>query len=266
MTMHSKQQIEDVIERLRLASPIIYEIISSEGQEELSRPLQSLAWSGLVAGIAISFSLLGEGFLRAHLPPGGDFFLLENFGYTLGFLIVVLGRFQLFTENTVTVVLPLLEHKKLGNLLDTLKLWAVVLATNFAGTFLVAFLMTKFSFIETEQVGIMVDISRHAVEKDPAIIFQQAIPAGFLMASMVWMLPSSKGTHFWVIMLMSYLIAIGDFAHVVAGSAEAFLLLLHGIISVKAAALFLLAACAGNIVGGTGLFALLAYAQVKEEM
>lgn len=256
---------EEIDERARLSSPTIYEIVAREGREELARPLQSLAWSGFVAGLCISFSLFGEGFLKAHLPEG-NFFLIENLGYTLGFLIVILGRFQLFTENTITVVLPLLEKMRWLSLYKTLKLWVVVLTTNLVGTFFVAWLVSTFSIFSPDMMEVLVDISHHAVMRDPGLIFLQALPAGFLIAALVWMLPSSENFEFWVIIVITYVIAIGDFAHVVAGSVEMFLLILENEITILAGAKYLAAACGGNIVGGTGLFAVLAYAQVQREM
>ncbi len=260
-------QNDDIEEKLRLASPTIYEIISTEGEEELARSLPSLGWSGLVAGLCISFSVFCEGYLRHNLPTEGNYFLLENLGYTFGFLIVILGRFQLFTENTITVVLPLLENRTFRNLMKTVKLWGVVLLTNFVGTFLAALLVTKLNFVSPEQMSIFVDISKHAVDQDFIHVFQMAIPAGFLIACLVWMLPSARGgAEFWVIILMTYIIAIGDFAHIVAGSTEAFILLLNGHIDMLHTLGFLGAACAGNIIGGTFLFAVIAYNQVKNEM
>ncbi len=257
---------DDIDERLRLTAPTIYEIISTEGQEELSRSLPSLGWSGLVAGLCISFSLFCEGYLKHHLP-GGDNFLLENLGYTFGFVIVIIGRFQLFTENTITVVLPLLEKRTWRNFSRTLKLWGVVLLTNFIGTFIAALLVTKFTFVSPELLEVFTEISRHAVDQEFWHIFQMAIPAGFLIACLVWMLPSARGgTEFWVIVMMTYIIAIGDFAHIVAGSAEAFILMLQGQLDIIKGVAFLIAACAGNIVGGTFLFAVIAYNQVKNEM
>ena len=257
---------KDVDEKLRLQSSFIYEIISTEGREELARPFSSLAWSGFVAGLCITFSLLGEAFMKYHYT-GDDPFLIVNLGYTFGFLIVILGRFQLFTENTITVVLPLLEDRRVKNLIRTLKLWAIVLFTNFIGTFSVAVLLVLLPFVGPEMFDVIIEISEHAVNRDPWLIFFQAMPAGFLIAALVWMLPSCEGAaHFFVVILMTYLIAIGDFAHIVAGSVEAFLLVLEGHISITACVLYLLAACGGNVIGGTGLFAVMAYAQVKEEM
>lgn len=267
MNMNVKRQPnEDIEDRLRLSSPTIYEIIAWEGREELSRPLQSLAWSGFVAGLCICFSLFCEGLLKYHLPKGSDNFLLENLGYTAGFIIVVLGRFQLFTENTITVILPLLDNFKAFKFWRTMKLWAVVLTANFLGTFLIAVLITHFNFFGPELFDVFMEISDHAINRDLGNVFVQAIPAGFLIATLVWMLPSSDNVEFWVILMMTYIIAIGDFAHIVAGSAEAFLLLINGHISLAHCLGYLGMAAAGNIIGGTGLFALMAYAQVRGEM
>lgn len=263
----SKADIEETIEdNLRLGSPAVYGIISAEGQEELARPFQSLAWSAVVAGICISFSLFCEGFIKLHVPTGGNYFLLENLGYTVGFLIVIIGRFQLFTENTITVILPLLERFSLYRFWQTMKLWGVVLAFNMLGTFLVALLIKSFPFFSAEQMGAFIDVSKHAIEHDLTDIFFMAIPAGFLIAALVWMLSSAEGSHFWIILIMTYVIAIGDFAHIVAGSGEAFLLMLGNDIALSQGLGYLVMACLGNIIGGTGLFALMAYAQVKQEI
>ena len=247
------QQNEDVEDKLRLSAPTIYEIISREGREELNRPEASLIWSAIVAGICISFSVICEGLLLKHVPENGDYF-------------VILGRFQLFTENTITVILPLLEHFRVRTFTRTMKLWGIVLSFNFVGTFIVALLISFFPFFSAEQFDIFMNISDHAVNKPLTDIFVQAIPAGFLIAALVWMLPSSANTKFWVIMLMTYIIAIGDFAHIVAGSTEAFLLMINGATPIEHGLGYLLMAGLGNIIGGTGLFALMAYAQVKEEM
>ena len=258
---------DDIDEKLRLPSLTIYEIISIEGEEELSRSLSGLGWSGLVAGLCISFSLFCEGYIKHNLPPGGNYFLLENLGYTFGFVIVIIGRLQLFTENTITVVLPLFKKWTSRNVIRTLKLWVVVLMTNFVGTFIAALLVTQFDFVSPELLSVFIDISKHAVDQDLGHVFQIAIPAGFLIACLVWMLPSAHGGgEFWVIIMMTYIIAIGDFAHIVAGSVEAFLLMIVGDITIMHGLGFLVAACAGNIIGGTCLFALLAYNQVKKKV
>ena len=94
-----------------------------------------------------------------------------------------------------------------------------------------------------------------------------AVVAGWLIAALVWMLPSAEGTEIFVITLITYLIALGGFTHVVAGSAEALYMWLAGQESFARVVFgFFLPTLAGNLVGGTLLFAVLSYAQVREEI
>lgn len=263
----SREEMADVEEHQKLRPPLVYEIIRAEGEEELKRPLVSLWWSGIAAGLGISFSVIAEGILHRHLPDEPWRPLVENFGYCFGFLIVVLGRLQLFTENTITAVLPLAKERTWRNLLLTTRLWGVVFAANMVGTMLFALSAVFVGLYSSDQVAGFVEISHHLMEKTPTEMLWHALPAGFLVAAMVWMMPSAEGSEFWIIVASTYLIALGDFAHVIAGSAEAFLLLLSGEIGLSQTLFgFLLPAFVGNVLGGTILFALLAYAQVKEEL
>lgn len=256
-----------VNKKSRLAPQTIYEIISKEGNEELSRPLSSLGWSGLAAGICICFSVFAQAQLEHYLHDGENHFaLISKMGYTFGFLIVVLGRLQLFTENTITVILPLLDKMSMRNINRTFKLWAVIFATNLLGTLLIATMLTKLNMASPEQLDPLIRISLHAVDHGFWEVFVKGIPAGFLIAVMVWMMPSVKGSEPIIIFLMIYLIALGDYSHVIAGSFEAFLLMLTGTINIQAGLSYILAAGLGNIVGGTGIFTLLAYAQIKDEI
>jgi formate/nitrite transporter FocA (FNT family) len=261
--MNDDERIE---EKRKLSSPTIYEIISREGDEELKRPATSLAWSGVAAGICISFALLAQGFLARYLPETDASTLLIKMGYVFGFLIVIMSRLQLFTENTITVILPLLERRTMRTLMRTARLWGIVFVTNMIGTFIVALMIYGHHKYFGAPIEHFVEISKHAVLRDGVALFFEAIPAGFLIAAMVWMMPTAHGSEFFVLFSMIYLIALGNFAHVVAGSAEAFLLVLTGDASIGAATQFILAAGVGNVIGGTGLFALLAYAQVQSEL
>ena len=98
-------------------------------------------------------------------------------------------------------------------------------------------------------------------------MFFRGVSSGFLIAAMVWLIPSAEGAQFLVVTMMTYLIAIGDFTHVVAGSVEAFMLLVDGQLGLGHLLVdFLVPVLAGNIVGGTVLFAVLSYAQVMKEV
>jgi formate/nitrite transporter FocA (FNT family) len=260
-------QKEEVEHSSRLNALMIYEILRREGEEEMDRPATSLWWSGLAAGLSISLSLVAQGALQTRLPDAAWRELIVGFGYTVGFLITVMGRHQLFTENTITAVLPVTATPSLRKFARMGRLWGLVLIANLAGTFLSSLFCTYSSVIAPDVRDAMLAIAQEAVAHTPLEIFFKAIAAGFLIAAMVWLLPSAKTTQFHVVILMTYLIAIGGFAHVVAGSFEGFILVLGG----KLQLLPMLAgfegpALIGNIVGGTMLFALISYGQVAKEM
>jgi formate/nitrite transporter FocA (FNT family) len=253
--------------QLRLQSTVVYDAIRHEGQEELRRPLTSLWWSGVAAGLGISTSIVAQGVLHEHLPDAQWRPLVTGFGYTVGFLIVVLGRLQLFTENTITVILPLLAEWSPLRLWQIVRLWTVVFAANLTGTGAAAGIAYSFGIATERQLTALTEISMKVYEKTPLETLLTGIPGGFLIAAMVWMMPQSRNFEFWTILTITYVIAIGGFSHVVAGSTEAFLLIYQGIMTPwEGLYVFLGPAFAGNVIGGTLLFALLAYGQVKEEM
>ena len=184
-----------------IASHEVYKILSYEGRDELERPFISLMWSGLVAGLCISFSLLAEGLFRHHLPDTPGRALIENFGYCFGFIIVIMGRFQLFTENTISAVLPLLYNKTLYNISLTARLWGVVFLANITGTFCVAFLMTQTNILPAEVLPSINELSSHAVNHPAGDLFIKAMPTGFLVAAITWLLPNANYSKFFVIFI-----------------------------------------------------------------
>jgi formate/nitrite transporter FocA (FNT family) len=256
-----------VADATRLSAKLIYEVIRRDGEEELDRPFVSLIWSGLAAGLLISLSVLGEAILRTHLPDTSSSFLIENFGYSLGFMVVILGRMQLFTENTITTVLPVVARRTVACTVSMLRLWGIVLAANVTGAMLAAFFMTMPGAFSPEVKTAIGDLSQHAVGMGAWQSFIRAIPAGVLVASIVWMMPSSGGNEFLVILAFTWTIAAGDFTHIIAGSVEMGYLLLSGDLGMIDAAFgFFLPVLIGNIVGGTAIFTLLAWGQVKNEV
>src|SRR3954466_7893156 len=125
MANSSQDDHEEAEERTSPSAHVVYEAIRKEGRHELERKTSSLAWSGLAAGMSMGFSFLTQALLRHHLPDTAWAPLITNLGYATGFLIVILGRQQLFTENTLTVILPLLLHKRRDDFFKVLQLWAV---------------------------------------------------------------------------------------------------------------------------------------------
>jgi formate/nitrite transporter FocA (FNT family) len=263
----SDDERQAVKKRQAANARVVHEVVRRQGDEEMARPTASLLWSGLAGGVAISTSLLGEALLKECLPSAGWTPLVTSLGYTLGFLIVILGHLQLFTESTLSAVIPVATHPSLGNLGRLLRFWALVLGANLGGTLIVAFLNSQEWITPAEHHRAMLEISRGLLDHDWLGTLQRGIPAGFLIAAVPWALPSARNQSFWIVLFFTYFIALGGFAHVVAGSGEAWLLAFAGA-TTFGHALFgiILPSLIGNIVGGTGLFALLAHAQVRQEL
>jgi formate/nitrite transporter FocA (FNT family) len=233
----------------------------------MSRPAVSLWWSGLAAGLSMSFSLLAEAILRMHLPEAEWRELVTALGYPVGFVMVVLARQQLFTENTITVILPVMAEPSALNFRRASRLWTIVLVANLAGTLLAAVFTAFTPVVDGDLHHAMIETSRHAVDHPWLEMGFRGITAGFLMAAMVWLIPASESAQFHVIVLMTYLIGVSGAAHIVAGSVEAFLLVANGDLGLMAMlGGFTVPVLAGNIIGGTVLFALISYAQVMKEI
>ena len=259
---------DDVLERAPPRARILYEVVRRQGDEELRRPVGSLFWSGLAAGIAIMASVIAEGALHHKLPAEAPLRqVIADLGYSLGFLIVILGRMQLFTEQTIVTVLPIMAAPSWPKLGITARLWAVVLTANLLGSCIAAAINIHLDLMSPELTQAMLEISRPLLLKAPLDIMLQGVPAGFLIASVAWIRAGVSSGEFWVVLALTYAIALGDFTHVVAGSAEAFLLAMAGQTGFgHAFAGIILPALVGNVLGGTGLFALLAHAQVRQEI
>ncbi|MEJ6391947.1 formate/nitrite transporter family protein [Gymnodinialimonas sp. 2305UL16-5] len=261
------QEEQAIREATRLNSKMVYEIIRRDGEEELERPLNSLVWSGVAAGLLISFSVLGEAVLRANLPETDWRYIVENLGYSFGFLLVILGRMQLFTENTITTILPLVARRSVACLNRVIRLWSVVLVANIIGAAGAAAFMAFSGAFGPDLLAVIGDLSRHATGFPAGEAFFRAIPAGVLVASIVWMMPGQNGSEVLLIVLFTWLIAAGDFTHIIAGSVEMWFLALQGELGAgPALSQFFLPVLAGNVVGGTLVFALLAWGQVKAEV
>ncbi len=257
----------DAMERAGPRAPVVYASISARGLEELNRPFISLLGSGISAGLILMMSVIAEGLIHHELPEFQGAELIADIGYTFGFLIVIIGRMQLFTEDTITPVLPLLANPTKRAFMRTGRLWSVVFTANLIGTFVAAFTLTYGDIVRPDQLHAIIEVSGKVMENTPFETLRYGIIAGFLIAALVWCMPTLRGGEFLMIFFITYLIALGDFTHVIAGSGEGFLLYLDG--QVDGAWLFyglIGPALIGNVIGGTVLFAVLAYVQVMEEI
>ncbi|MFP5595605.1 formate/nitrite transporter family protein [Kluyvera sp. 142486] len=261
------KSIEVNEDRLPSRAMAIHEHIRQEGEKEMERDAMALLWSAIAAGLSMGASLLAKGIFHVQLEgvPGG--FLLENLGYTFGFIIVIMARQQLFTENTVTAVLPVMQKPTLGNVGLLMRLWGVVLLGNIIGTGIAAWAFEYMPIFDEPTRDAFTKIGLDVMKNSPTEMFSNAIISGWLIATMVWMFPSAGAAKIVVIILMTWLIALGDTTHIVVGSVEILYLVFSGTLHWGDFFWpFALPTLAGNICGGTFIFALMSHAQIRNDM
>ncbi|MEW7855520.1 MULTISPECIES: formate/nitrite transporter family protein [Pseudomonas] len=262
----SPEEQHDVDKNQPPRAAVLHEIIRTQGDKELERSVAALWWSALAAGLTMGLSLMGMGLLDSRLPDGEGFKVIASFGYCAGFLAVILARQQLFTENTLTAVLPIMSKPTLGNFARLCRLWGVVLVGNLCGTLLVAYVMLHLPIFDARTDLAFLDIGRKVMENDAGQMFAKGIVSGWMIATMVWMIPSMESAKMWIIILITYLMALGDFTHIVVGSVEVSYLVFAGELPWRDFWwVFAGPTLAGNIIGGSFIFALISHAQVRSE-
>lgn len=246
---------------------VIYRAIRQDGDYALCLTSLELAYSGIAAGISMGFSLIGEGLLRAHLPEAPWAPLVSKFGYALGFLIVILGRQQLFTEQTLSSILPLLARKEPhGNLPNVARLWIVVLLSNLVGAAALALVTAWTPAFGGDVQAAFAKIGNEALAHGFGTQLVRGIYAGFLIATMVWLLPGASHARLWIVVILAYFVGVGSLAHVIAGSSEVLYVVFKGEHAFGEYVVhFLLPAFLGNSIGGVTLVAALAHAQHAPE-
>lgn len=260
LSEHEKKKAD---EEESLDANTTHEVIRRMGEEELKRSTAALAWSGLAAGLAMGFSLVAEGVLTSHLPDAEWTPLVAKLGYAFGFLIVILGSQQLFTENTLTAVVPLLARRTGELFRNVARLWVVVLVANLLGALLFALVIGRTELFRPDVHHAFTEIGHKAVEHGFWLTVLKGVFAGWLIALLVWMLPASESSHVLVIVLITWLVGVGEFSHIVAGATEVFYLAVRGELAwLDTLSRFIVPTLLGNVLGGVTLAAALNHAQV----
>ena len=146
----------------------------------------------------------------------------------------------------------------------TAELWAVVLAANMVGVtlFAAAVVHTDLVGSEVREAFATLAAREYGVPFGTALV--RAVFAGWLIALMVWLLPFAETARVSVIVIVSYVIGLAGFFHIIAGSVAALYAVLAGLRPVDAFLTeFFLPVLLGNILGGVALVAAINYAQVN---
>jgi formate/nitrite transporter FocA (FNT family) len=245
----------------------IYEQVANNARQELGRSTVALAISGLAGGIFMGLSGLGNAIAIALLtspgaaPTNTVLFVAKMF-YPLGFIVVILGRSQLFTENTLYPVALVLAERR--HFWKTMRLWATVLPANVVGALAFAALATLTHALRPDMVQSLARLGLDAIHNPPATIFWSGVMGGWIIATVAWLVSGSHSItgSVMIIWMLTFVVGLGNFAHCIAASGE----ILAAVLSGKAAwmnyATWLFFAVTGNICGGVGMVTLLEYGQV----
>lgn len=260
MATHSEAP---TLETRRFTADEILEGTLDNARRELNRSIRKLAFSGIAGGITMGLTALGVSAMHAFLGEGGWRDLLAYLAYPLGFIAVIIGREQLFTENTLYPVVLVLDERR--HLIRMLRLWGTVFVANVAGACIFAALVAKSSALHPDILSAMVTLGSNAAAGDAAHFFWSGVIGGWLIALVAWIVTASHWTigQLTVIYLLTFLVGVGRFAHCIAGSCEILAAVVHGSLSAYAYFHWLLPATAGNICGGTVIVSLLNYGQVR---
>ena len=246
---------------------LIFKIIRSEGEEELNRKSVALAFSALAAGIFVSFSFFFRSVIHFHMGDSQFEPLISSLGYTVGFVIVILGRMQLFTENPITTIIPLLCNFTRKEFFKVIRLWSIVIFFNIVGTSIAAGFFSFNYAVSYEFEIALHEVAMNVMSLNAVENIFRGIPAGIIIAVLVWIAPQTKNFRLSTIIFLVYFIALGEFSHVVVGSCEMAFEIIHGHANFfEYFFKFLIPTGIGNILGGTVIFTLLIYNQVREEL
>jgi len=239
----------------------IYQQVASNARQELKRTNTALAISGFGGGAFMGFSALGTALGVALLGTSPVAHLIACVFYPIGFIVVIIGRSQLFTENTLyPVALVLAEKRELWN---TLRLWSIVLPANVAGALGFAMLAAWTSALEPRFVDALVHLGVMGLSHAPGAIFWSGVIGGWMIALAAWLVSGSHSITGSVVLIwmLTYIVGLGNFAHCIASSCEILVAVLTGHATWAAYGEWLGFAVMGNICGGVGLVTILEYGQ-----
>jgi formate-nitrite transporter family protein len=241
----------------------IYEQVSRNARHELDRAALGLAISGLAGGMTMGLTALSTSIVIATLGPSPAARFIADLLYPIGFIAVILGRAQLFTENTLYPVALMLAERRHG--WRTLRLWAIVFPSNVAGAFLFALLAVKTGALRPEFVAAMTHLGVEAAGVAATHVFWSGVIGGWIIALVAWLVSGSHSITGSVMLigLLTFVVGLGGFAHCIATSGEILAAILDHQLAASRYFAWLAPATLGNICGGVLLVTLLEYGQVK---
>lgn len=250
-------QVEDVKDYKEILSRVIH-----EGEEIFKLKKRAVFLSSCIAGLEIGFSyVLVCALYYLFVGSIEEAYIYKMFGfvYPIGFILVILGKSALFTEQTSVLALPVLNGQR--TVWQLLQIWGIVIFGNVIGgimfVFFITSMATKLSLFDEDT---MVTVGSHILDHEYWALLISAITAGWLMGLLTWLLNSSTDllARIIIIIIITGTIGFAGFHHSIVGNIEAFGAFLYADdISILDYLSFLAITLIGNGLGGAivvGLF------------
>lgn len=250
-------------------APEIIDDASAIGAKRLRRSLAGTSITALIGGMSVCFGAVAMAWMGASIggnqPAPSASHAAAALAFPIGFVILLLGKSELFTENFFLPVTGVLEGR--GSLRQLGQLWVVTLVANLVGGLVFALLISRSGVLDPAPAERLIDLALHQVEYPFVTALVKAVFAGWLMTILTWLLVAADalGPRLFVIWLIGTLIVLAEFNHVVISAAEIFMAMLLGApitVGQWLGANFL-PALLGNILGGVVFVTLLSYVQAQ---
>jgi formate/nitrite transporter FocA (FNT family) len=250
-------------ESTRRSAHEIFEVVLDNARDELSRSTTALLFSGFGGGICMGLTGLSVALGISYLGDGPVQQFLSFFLYPTGFIVVIIARAQLFTENTLYPVVLVLDERK--HVLNTLRLWGAVYVSNVAGAVFFGWLVMKTGALPHNFADALAGLGLHAAEGHFTLIFAKAVIGGWLIALVAWCVAASHWTIAQLVItwLLTFIVGAGHFSHCIASSAEIITAIMSGHLHFINYFQWLVPCTLGNMVGGVAIVSLLNYGQVR---
>ncbi len=240
----------------------IYEQVESNAHDELRRSPHALAFSGFAGGLSMGLTGLAVAAAMVALGdiPARNFIAYAV--YPVGFIAVIIGRAQLFTENTLYPIALILTERR--HFADTARLWTVVFVSNVLGACGFAAMTIRTDALNGDIYSCLVQLGLQAAQGSGSHIFWGGVIGGWIIALVAWLVTASHWTigQIAVIWLLTFVVGIGHFAHCIASTGEIMSAVFAGAIPFSHYLFWLGLATSGNIFGGVTIVTLLNFGQV----
>ena len=248
----------------------IWEVAKDEGERRLARRWPALVATGFVGGadIMIGVFVLAATSAAVTAAAGPELgHLAGSLVFGVGFVMLIVGRGELFTENFLVPVSTVLARRAQPRSL--LRLWVITFVANYAGILLVTLIMKTTGVLQPETLAAAAEPAETLVARDGLPSLLSAILAGAVMTLMTWLTHAAEQDigRIVIALLIGFVIALGTFNHAVVAFGETMLPYLANTtdIGLGDIARTLAYAIVGNLIGGLGLVTLNRAIQARGE-